>query len=508
MARGFGFHSIMSLFRATVPKAEAVAGDELEEAAAAPAPDKPAPSQATVKLREAFGVNVDADDHNWRPLTGDSDRDLTPMTRQRMRELSLYLWQSNLLANRMIELPIAYLLAEGVRLATKDEAAQDYLDTFWFDPINRMDQKLPKRVRELKLFGEQCWPAFVNEFNGKVRLGNLDPCFIETVVTDPDNPEQPIGIITKKNKKGVARRYRVIVMGTEVECFTARTQNIRKTFTDGDCFYYSINDLTSVVRGHGTLLAQIDWLDAYEQFLFGEIDRSHIMRSFVWDVTLKGATPEEVKKRSDEITAPKPNSVRVHNDSETWQSLAAELGSYESANSARLFRNHMLSGSTLPEHWFGGGGDVNRATASEMGDPTYKALSMLQRILKAILEDVGRFVVSRGIDPSGKSWIDRTDDEVMPQAIFPELQTRDISTYAAALAQVVTGCASAIDRGLLTELTALRLINAVAGRLGVEIDAEAELQAAKDELVKRREEDSFTEIPEDEDLPDPENGGE
>ncbi|WP_119304966.1 hypothetical protein [Dongia deserti] len=501
------FNRLMGAFGRKGMAAEVVAGDDMEEAAAGPALEKPASSPATVKLREAFGINVDADEDQWRKLTGDSDRDLTAMTRQRMRDLSLYLWQSNLLANRMIELPIAYLLAEGVQLVAKEKTAQQYLDAFWFDPINRMDQKLPKRVRELKLFGEQCWPAFTNQFNGRVRLGNLDPCFIETVVTDPDNPEQPIGIVTKKDKKGRARRYRVIVMGTEEDCFTARTQEIRKTFTDGDCFYYSINDLTSVVRGHGALLAQIDWLDAYEQFLFGEIDRSHIMRSFIWDVTLNGATPEEVKARAGEFTPPKPNSVRVHNDSETWKSESPELGSYESANSARLFRNHMLSGSTLPEHWFGGGGDVNRATASEMGDPTYKVLSMLQRILKTILEDVGRFVVSRGIDPSGKSWIDRTDDEVMPQAIFPELQTRDISTYAAALAQVVTGCASAIDRGLMTELTAVRIINAVAGRLGVEIDAEAELQAAKKELAKRREEDSFQEIPEDEDLPEPPNDG-
>ena len=31
-----------------------------------------------------------------------------------MQKLAEHLWQSNLLANRLVELPLAYLLAEGV----------------------------------------------------------------------------------------------------------------------------------------------------------------------------------------------------------------------------------------------------------------------------------------------------------------------------------------------------------------------------------------------------------
>ncbi len=497
MARPILFERIAKLFRRG-----AVAG-EVEEGAMpgeATTPAAPAPA-STAKLREAFGIGqpVDADEDQWRKLTGDSDRDLTPMTRERMRDLAIYLWQSNLLANRMIELPIAYLLAEGVQLVAKNPEAQKFLDAFWHDPINRMDLKLTKKVREMALNGEQCWPVFVR-IDGRVRLGNLDPALIATLVTDPDNPEQPIGVVTKKNRKGQARRYRIIVMGSEEDCFTERTRQIRTTFTDGDCFYYAINDLTAVPRGHSALLGQIDWLDAYEQFMFGEIDRSHVMRSFMWDVTLNGATADEVKAKAKEITAPKPGSVRVHNDSETWKSESPELGSYESAAAARLFRNHMLSGSTLPEHWFGGGVDVSKATASEMGDPTYKMLAMVQRIWRLILQDIGRFVISRGLDPSGLSWIDGEDEELAPQAIFPELLTKDISAYASALAQVVAGCASAVDRGFVTELTALRIINAVAGRLGVEIDAEAELKAAKEEVAARREADTFSEVPDDDDI--------
>lgn len=172
-------------------------------------------SKEETTVREAAGKTIDNDEEGWRRLTGDARRDLSSITQTRMQELGVYMWRTNPLANRLIELPVAFLLAEGVTLQVKDEEAQKWLRKFWNDPINNMDIKLPKKVRELALYGEQCYPAFVNEMNGHVRLGYLDPGLIETVVTDPDNIEQPIGVVTKKDRKGIARRYRIIVNGPE-----------------------------------------------------------------------------------------------------------------------------------------------------------------------------------------------------------------------------------------------------------------------------------------------------
>lgn len=504
MARWAVLDRLMKAIQPRAVAADVAAGDDPAGSATTLSLAPDGPPLAVRKVQEAFGITagMDADEGNWRRLTGDAARDLSPMDRARMREMAVYLWQTNLLANRMIELPIAYLLAEGAQLVCKDPEANKQLRAFWTDPINRVDIKLPKRVREMYLFGEQCWPVFVNEMSGAVRWSNLDPALIATVVTDPDNPEQPIGVVTVKDKKGVARRYRVIVPGPET-VFTERTREIRAGFPDGLCFYYVINDLTMAVRGHSALLGHIDWADAYETYLFGEIDRAAILRSFMWDVTLKGATAEEVKARSKEIHAPRSNSVRVHNDSEEWETVAPQLNAADTSEAARLFRNHMLGGRTIPEHWFGGGGDVNRATGDSMGEPTFKVLSMDQFIWRTILEDIGRFVVSRFYYPDGSQWVDVDDPDLAPSAIFPELTTRDIASAATALAQVVAAMASAVDRGFFTELTAVHVINTCASRLGVEIDAEAELKAAKEEAAARKEEDAFREVPDDPDNPEP-----
>jgi len=433
-----------------------------------------------VALREAHGVTVDDDEDGWRKLTGDANRDITPLTQQRMQDLSVYLWRTNGFANRLIELPIAYLLADGVNLIANDDEVKQWLNRFWHDPINCLDIKLTKKLRELKLYGEQCWPTFVSP-TGHVRLGYLDPGLIATVVMDPDNAEQAIGVVTCKNSKGVARRYKVICNGSESELFTRRTQAIRETFDTGECFYFNKNALSNSARGVSDLLPEIDWLDAYDNFLFGEIDRANFLRAFMWDVELANATPEEVIERAKKITAPRPNSTRVHNDAEKWNAVTPDIKAMDSDTVARLFRNHILGGQTLPEHWFGGGGDVNRATSESMGEPTFKMFSHEQRQLGYIIMEMARYVIrQRELAQSGTE-PDLFDDKYAVRVEWPEMIPKDTTKYAAALTQVVVATAQAVERSIMTEQTALSMIAVMAAALGVEFDAATELENARKE---------------------------
>lgn len=443
------------------------------------------------RMTEAAGTTVDEDDDDWRRLTGDGQRDLAPMTHDRMQRLAHFLWETNLLANRLIELPVAYLLSQGVTWRIDDEDAQATLNRHWKDGLNAWDMKLPKRVRELALFGEQCYPVFRDMNTGFVRLGYLDPAEIQTVVTDPENREQPIGIVTKRDTHGRTRRYRVIVNVPEA-AFAERAREIRTGFTDGDCFFFRVNDLSSATRGRSDLLAQIDWLDAYDQFLFGELDRSGFLRAFVWDVTLTGATPEEVIARARTITAPRPNSVRVHNEGETWEPKAPELQATDAAAGARLFRNHVLGGATVPEHWFGGAEDVNKSTGSSMTEPTEKMLDMRQRVVGHMLESIGQYVVRSAWNALDKELSDGQVEILDSLRVeWPELTAKDTTKYASALQQVTTAVAQGIAEGLVSRETGLRLIASMAERLGVEIDVEEELETAQAELAERGGKDLF-----------------
>lgn len=456
----------------------------------------PAPQRVT----EAAGaVGEDDDEDSWTRLSASGGmpggRDLTPMSQDRMQRLAEYLWQSNLLANRLIEIPLAYLLAEGVRLECGEPEHQAALDTWWNDPINDWDEKLYPRARSLALHGELCFTVHVNEISGFVRLGYLAPQRIGQVLSDPDNPEQPIGVITKRNAKGDYQKFRVVVLGDDDALFTRRTAEIRAGFTDGEVFLFQVNLLSGGSRGRSDLLAQMDWIDAYDEFLFGELDRARYLRAFVWDLNIKSATADDVTARAKTFHPPAPNSVYVHNDGEELNAKAPELSAADSAEAARLFRNHVLAGATIPEHWFGGGGDVNRAAAAEMGGPTYKLFTARQTVLKHMLEKLGRYVLMKQPD-AAPDW---GDAKWKVNVRFPELASQDVTKFATAMREVTAAALMLVDRGLLTEERALSLVADIAGRFGQDIDAAAELQAARKERKERQAEqeldDAFTQPP-------------
>jgi len=444
------------------------------------------------KFVEAAGSSIDPDEDQWRPLTGNNDRDLEPIKQDRMQKLAKFLWESNLIADRIIELPLAFMLSDGVRLKVPDEEAQAVIEKFWYDPINNMDLALEEFARELALFGEQCYPVFVNQVNGHVRLGYLDPAEIDDVITDPDNKRQPIGIKTKKDGKGNYRRYRIIINADE-SVFGARARRKRKTFTDGECFYFRIRGLASGARGRSDLLPQMDWLDAYDQFLFGELDRNQGLRAFMWDVLIKGADESEVQKKAKSIQVPRSGGVRVHNESEVWTPQAPDMNAADTTQSARLFRNHALGGATIPEHWFGGGGDVNRSTAGEMDEPTFKILAARQRRLKYMLEVIGTFVIRMWADAQGKR-IDESDREYWVTCELPEMVQRDTTKYAAAMQQVVSSCVAAMNAQLMTREVAIEIIVATARRLGVDKEPAQLLKDVEKMIAARKTDDADVDL--------------
>lgn len=441
------------------------------------------------KFVESVGISVE--EEGFTKLTGDKDRSLSSLTQERMQELAVFLWKSNPLANRIIELPLVYLLAEGVTMNVQDETAQQWLNEFWNDPINQMDIKLPKKVREMSLFGEQCWPVFKNPTNGAVRLGYLDPGLIKEVKTDPDNTEQPIGVVTKAlGKKRKSKKYRIIVPGSE-NIFGEEAKKIREEFNDGECFYFNINALSSSSRGLSDLLATMDWLDLYDKALFGEVERWDALRSFIWDVTLRGATEETVKKRASEIEVPSSGGVRVHNDAETWQAVTPDLQAANGAENARTVRNHILGGSTLPEHWYGGGGDVNRSTAGEMGEPTFKTFKFRQTEWKHILETVCFYAIYSRLEKTGN--IPEDLRNYRPVAQFSELTHRDTSVYAAALQQTVVAVGIAVEKSMMTEETAVAVIGSMISRIGIEVNPAKELEQARAKARIQTQDDIYDE---------------
>lgn len=440
-------------------------------------------------------VEARDDDYGWRPVS-QSKRDLAPMTQRRMQDLAHHAWEQHRVANRLVELPIAFILGDGVEVTCDDKEAQGWLAEWWEDPITNMPLNLEKRCRELSIFGEQVIVTFTGT-TGHVRHGAIDPSMIHDVIVDPDNAALPIGVAVRTSP-AVITTYRIILDGDADTMLAPRAIALRETMTGGDCHFWRVNDLLTGRRGRSDLLSAIDLADAYSQLIFGEVERAAAMRMAMWDVTVTGATPAQIEERARTIAPPTPMSVRVHNEAEKWEALSPKLESADAAETLRVVRNEVLGGGTIPEHWYGGGGDVNRATAAEMDEPTYKTFRRRQLLWQAIIEAEARFAIRQRLSSTG-SFTGKLEDRYKPRATFPEMQSVDVSRYAQAIAQLVVAVASMIDRGLVTEVTGLTMIASIADNFGVEIDPAVELKKARAELEKRREADVFQEPPADKD---------
>jgi hypothetical protein len=153
------------------------------------------------------------------------------------------------------------------------------------------------------------------------------------------------------------------------------------------------------------------------------------------------------------------------------------LEATDTDTSARLFRNHVLGGSTIPEHWFGGGGDVNRATGEDMSNPTFKIMSLRQAFIGYMLLEMGHYCVRQWeLAHTGKE-PDLFDPIYKLSVSWPEMVAKDTTKYAAALQQVTQAVSLAITDKLMSVKTGIEVIESIAGRLGVSFDAEAELAA-------------------------------
>lgn len=401
------------------------------------------------------GLRIDADDHQYRRLSAHYGRDLSSFTHERMLEIAYYLYDRNPLAHRIVELTKDFVVGGGVNYRTESPEVQEILDDFWNDPINNWDLKQHERVLELGLFGEQCYPVFVNPYNGRVRLGSLDPVKICDVQTNSENAEEVRNIIPKGTD---TQPLRVIHLDEQPNSPTFNR-------LVGDCFFFAINKVSNAARGRSDLLCLVDWIDGYEQFLFNRIDRSALISAFVWDVTLEGMNAEEIAAWLKNNPSPKPGSVRAHNEKVQWKAVSPDLGAHDAIEEARLLRNFILSGAGFPEHWFAEGGQINRATAAEMGVPTLKRLSARQRYFRYMLEYIFRFVIDQAVIHGRIP--QQTDTRF--QVILPELSQRDTEKTAVSLERLCKALAVAEERGWLSKEMAGKMFVDFSAQLGGKI---------------------------------------
>lgn len=411
-----------------------------------------------------------ASDTQWRRISGNSDRELPVATWQRQVEVCYWLWKTNPLANWLIEILTTFVVGKGFTYTAKNAEVKQLLDDLWFDPVNRFDIELPKMIRELFLFGVQCWPIFIAEQTGKLRLGMIDPAQIVEIYTDPQNAKILIGCKTQNVHSAQVRYFRTALPGEAELVLSEDARLLRESWNDGVCFLNAINRVSNDPYGTSDIFVLADWLDEYEQFIYNYSYKARKQNAFIWDVELQDADNTACENFANTYAVKGDGELRVHNQKAKWTAVAPSLQALEIKESASVFRNHILGNKSIPEHWYGGGGDMNRATAGESNEPFFALVDDRQNLVKFIIETIFTHAIRSALDAG---YLFCSEDEAFDFSVNkPESSNRDLTKIAAAVQQIITSMVIAASQGWLDRDTAIEMFAFIIALTGFEVNVE------------------------------------
>jgi len=421
---------------------------------------------AFTAFREGPSI-VDLDDNQWSAITGDSSRDLTPFLNDRAQQIAYFLFERNPMAKRMINMTAEYIISEGVKTEAEDKELQDFLDDF--QSLNDMESRLEDYCKELGLWGEQCFQAFVNQTNGRTRLGYHDPGTIKDVILNKENVLQIDKIILRGNPERT--------LAPVIKLDLGQPEGVNGSSYVGDTFFFKVNSVIKASRGRSDLFAAADFFDLVSQFVFSRGERSIFGNAWMWDCQVDNASQVEIEALAKKVGVPKPGSVRMHNEKTKWTTVAPDLKAHDASYDAKLLKNYCLGSQGYPEHFFGSAEDVNKAVASEMHEPIVKMLTRRQLFIKGQWKKIHDFVIDKGIAyGSLRPNINRTYD-----LYFPELSAADMQKAGLTMLYLAQSLAMAEKRGWIDGKKAAKVYCGVASTFGPNIEPEENPQPLPDE---------------------------
>lgn len=133
----------------------------------------------------------------------------------------------------------------------------------------------------------------------------------------------------------------------------------------------------------------------------------------------------------------------------------------------RAIKLMIAVGAQLPEHYLSDGNYGNRATASEMGLPTFLKFQRRQLVLRSML----RAILDRVLQEARKAGRLAEQIDTHYDILFPDIDVADHQTLASATQLLVSALTAAKEQGWVSDETAMRLLFQFAGE---EIDTSEE----------------------------------
>ncbi len=397
------------------------------------------------------------EDYYWRRLSDNVfAKDVIPSTYLEIHNACYEAYNANPLAFAIIEITTSFVLGKGLTIAANDPTVQRVLLDFWNDPDNHMETRVYSLCTELSLYGEQFVRFYINRMNGKVKVRQIDPSLIDEIETDPEDIET----LLRFHKRPVGSTS--ISPGVPAPVTLHDAPNFEGEWLQAgtEVVQFCINKVSNAKRGRSDLATLLPWLRRYKDWLTDRVRINKYKGAFLWDVRLQGADKKSIDRKKMEYSyPPEPGSVIIHNESETWTAVKPEINANEAAEDGRALKLMLAVGAQLPEHFLSDGANGNRATASEMGLPTFLKFARRQHVMRALL----RTLLDRVLLEARKARVLAADIDTSYDILFPEIDVADAQTLASATQMLVSALTTAKQEGWVSDETAMRLLFQFAG---------------------------------------------
>lgn len=418
-----------------------------------------------IERRVANAVKV-VDDAYWTQISG-GIRTLDADWSARREELrdALQAWRVNPLARRIVSLTTDYVVGSGIAVRSGHEWVQRFIDEFWHN--NHMHRRCYDWCDELTRSGELFIVMRTDAVSGASFVRALPAAWIDAIETDADDYERELRYHEVVPGDMDGRWWPAGIPGSEAE--------------EQVMLHYTINRAVGCVRGEGDLVPLLPWLKRYKEWLENRVRLNKYKTAFLWDVTISGrpGTAEMLRqKRFQYKSPPEPGSIIVHGDAEKWEAIAPKIEAWDAKEDGKAIRLMVAAGAGIPLHFLSEGESATRATAAEMGDPTFRHYYHRQRIFGRMLEHLLEVAIRRGqVCGRGQPLTD-----LMLSVVFPDITKKDNQMLAQSALLIVQALDMMAQHGWVDRETAIEMAFRFAGEL---VDVK-EIMARTDGATKRK----------------------
>lgn len=435
-----------------------------------------------LQTREAYssilqGGLMQGEDQGYRRLTGSGTtgrayrRDLNPVAQERMYAIAWNLWETNALAKRLVNLMTDLILGEGFTVTAEDERIQEVIDRTWNHQKNQLATRIREFYNSLSLNGELILPVEVNPISGIPIFGFIDPAQVKEILPDPQNIlVNDVIVLAQADPGQPEKRLKVV-----------RFDPILGRLS-GEVFYMGMNKLPNSTRGRSDLLPVADYLDLYDTYLFAEVERLQLLSSFVWDYTVEGADPDQIKEKLRLLPDPKPGTVFGHNEKEKLEARTPDLKASDRSEAGRMLLTHIAGTYGFPITYLGDTGSTN-ATMQGQNDVMMKTPAARQKEFAGFMATLVQFGVEQATWKN-PALFEEADNGYKIQ--MPEIQAKDISRVGGVLSQVVSAMDTAMANGTASRKLAVTTQVAMLKHLGVDADAHEVMEQADEDKEERQ----------------------